>query len=487
MRKIKQRKGVNPDENNRFEQLSLFELCMGDDESSRGSETSEGKKQSIIYHFEGEESRAVEQSGISALSGDQFTLYAGAEGTGNNVSSITGVELDGKITEEGTAFESSQRNNMAVDSDSKSATNQVLERVHLEDERLSTRTKIQYNIEALKTVRQLQKENRTATLPEKEKLARFSGWGGCPHVFNESDTDYTLERKEIKELLTVHEYANAKESTLTSFYTPLNVIDNIYHILERMGFNQGKVIETSMGNGNFFGRMPNDMYVNSTLCGVELDSMSATISRYLYDKVDVENTGFESNSYPNNYFDLAISNVPFGFFQVHDMQERDLNEYHWNIHNYFFAKALKKVRDGGIVAFITSTDTMDGKSDILSYINEKADFLGALRLPSNLFHENGANTDVACDIVFLKRNDEKEINHDALFTQRRYVTEHRQMNDYFVMHPDHVFGRVTEEKGQFDNYVLKVTTDKDKSLQNCFDAVINEFPEGWYYVKKKDS
>ena len=124
---------------------------------------------------------------------------------------------------------------MAVGSDSKSATNQVLERVHLEDERLSTRTKIQYNIEALRIVRQLQKENRTATLPEKEKLARFSGWGGCPHVFNESDTDYTLERKEIKELLTVHEYANAKESTLTSFYTPLNVIDNIYHILERMG------------------------------------------------------------------------------------------------------------------------------------------------------------------------------------------------------------------------------------------------------------
>ena len=241
MRKIKQKKGVNVDESNRFEQLSLFELCMGDDESSRGSETSEGEKQSIIYHFEGEESRAVEQSGISALSGDQFTLHAGAEGTGSNVSSITGVELDGKITEEGTAFESSQRNNMAVDSDSKSATNQVLERVHLEDERLSTRTKIQYNIEALKTVRQLQKENRTATLPEKEKLARFSGWGGCPHVFNESDTDYTLERKEIKELLTVHEYANAKESTLTSFYTPLNVIDNIYRILERMGFNQGRL------------------------------------------------------------------------------------------------------------------------------------------------------------------------------------------------------------------------------------------------------
>lgn len=346
MRKIKQKKGVNVDESNRFEQLSLFELCMGDDESSGSNEAFEGKKQSIIYHFEGEGSRTTEQSGISALSGDQFTLHSGTEGIGNAVSSITGVELDGEITEKGTTFESSQRNNMAVGSDAESITNKVLERVHLEDGRLSTRLKIQYNIEALKIVRQLQKENRTATLPEKEKLARFSGWGGCPHVFNESDTDYTLERKEIKELLTVHEYANAKESTLTSFYTPLNVIDNIYRILERMGFNQGKIIETSMGNGNFFGRMPNDMYVNSTLCGVELDSMSATISRYLYDKVDVENTGFESSSYPNNYFDLAISNVPFGFFQVHDMQERDLNEHHWNIHNYFFAKALRKVRDG---------------------------------------------------------------------------------------------------------------------------------------------
>ena len=479
MRKIK-KKGVNVDENNRFEQLSLFEFFMGDDESSRSSETSEGEKQSVIYHFEGEESGAVEQSGISTLSGDQFTLHSGVEGTGNNVSSITGIELDGEIAEEGAIDESSQRNDMEMGGNIESTSNKVLERVHLEDERLSTRTKIQYNIEALRIVRKLQKENRTATLPEKEKLARFSGWGGCPHVFNESDTDYTLERKEIKELLTVHEYANAKESTLTSFYTPLNVIDNIYRILERMGFNQGRIIETSMGNGNFFGRMPNDMYSSSTLCGVELDSMSATISRYLYDKVDVENTGFENNPYPNNYFDLAISNVPFGFFQVHDMQERDLNEHHWNIHNYFFAKALKKVRNGGVVAFITSTDTMDGKSDILSYINEKSDFLGALRLPSNLFHENGANTDVACDIVFIKRNDEKEVNRDALFTQRRYVTEHRQMNDYFVMHPDHVFGRVTEEKGQFDNYVLKVTTDKDKSLQNYFDAVINDFPEGIY-------
>lgn len=255
MRKIKQKKGVNVDENNRFEQLSLFELCMGDDESSGGSEAFKGEKQSIIYHFEREESGAVEQPGISALSGNQFTLHSGVEGTGNNVSSITGIELDREIAEEGAIDESSQRNDMAVDSDSKSATNQVLERVHLEDERLSTRTKIQYNIEALKIVRQLQKENRTATLPEKEKLARFSGWGGCPHVFNESDTDYTLERKEIKELLSVHEYANAKESTLTSFYTPLNVIDNIYRILERMGFNQGRIIETSMGNGNFFGRL----------------------------------------------------------------------------------------------------------------------------------------------------------------------------------------------------------------------------------------
>lgn len=137
-------KGVNPDESNRFEQLSLFELCMGDDESSGGSETSEGKKQSIIYHFEGEESRAVEQSGISTLSGNQFTLHAGTEGTGNNVSSIAGIELDGKITEEGTTFESSQRNNMAVGPESESTTNQVLERVHLSDERLSTKTKIQY-------------------------------------------------------------------------------------------------------------------------------------------------------------------------------------------------------------------------------------------------------------------------------------------------------------------------------------------------------
>lgn len=180
MRKIKQRKGVNPDENSGFEQLSLFELFMGDDESSRGSETSEGKKQSIIYHFEGEESGAVEQSGIPALSGNQFTLHSGDEGTGNIVSSITGIELDGEIAEEGAIDESSQRNDMEMGGNIESTSNKVLERVHLGDERLSTRTKIQYNIEALRIVRQLQKENRTATLPEKEKLARFSGWGGCP-------------------------------------------------------------------------------------------------------------------------------------------------------------------------------------------------------------------------------------------------------------------------------------------------------------------
>ena len=478
MRKIKGRKGRSSNENNRFEQLSLFELCGGNDESSGSSQSSQRTEQHFIYHFGREES--VERLAVSTASGDQSSLRAGFEGAGDNISNQSGFRLDAEASEEGTVISTGEGDNDGLGEHTQSIPNQALERIRPLDERLSTEQKVQYNIEALQVVRLLQKENRAATLSEKEKLSRFSGWGGCPHVFNEGDLEFAKQRKELKLLLSVQEYANAKEATLTSFYTPLLVIQNMYHILDRLGFKSGKILETSMGNGNFLGMMSNDMYNDSTICGVELDSMSAKIGSYLYDKVDVENTGFENSPYPNNQFDLAISNVPFGFFQVHDMQDRELNEHHWNIHNYFFAKALKKVRDGGIVAFITSTDTMDGNSDILGYINEKADFLGAIRLPSNLFQTNGANTDVASDIIFLKRNDNKKIEKDVIFTQRGYYTPHRKMNDYFTYHPEMVFGHIDEKKGQFDNYVLTVTMDKEKTLQNYFDEVLKYFPKNIY-------
>lgn len=339
------------------------------------------------------------------------------------------------------------------------------------DERLSVKEKITRNIRAIELLSDLEYNEQEANYEEKQMLQLFTGWGGCPQLFNETDTTFQSERTRLKELLSVEEYQNARAATLTSYYTPIEVIENMYEIVQKLGFENGKILDTSTGTGHFFGAMPEQMYEDSDLYGVELDDVTAKIAHQLYTGTHIVNIGFEKAPFPNNQFDLAISNVPFGNYQVFD---REFSQYHFHIHNYFFAKALQKVRNGGLVAFITSTETMDGNSSIMYYINQHADFLGAIRLPNNTFKMNGANTEVSSDIIFLRRNDEKEMDYDASYIQHEVYLGHRKINKYFLENPQMVFGTIEERKNQYGKFELTVRAD-EKSLQEHFSEVIDSF------------
>lgn len=469
----KQKKRVISD-NRTFEQLSLFSSFFG-------GEVSETETENYVYNFSNATTKDIqEEQEINVVQPSVFSFEDEAE---------TIIENEQREEIENETIETEENIELVVSQEDISSNSEKIEeekdepkvetdlRIELDNSKLSTEQKINYNLQAVRKLKQLQREERNASYEEKQILSKYSGWGGCPAFFNETDVTYANERMELKELLTTKQYSKAKESVLTSFYTPLNVIENMYKILDRMGFEHGKIIETSMGTGNFFGMMNENMYLDSDICGIEIDEISASISKFLYEKVDVQNRGFEDNSYPDNHFDLAISNIPFGQFQLHDMQNDELNRHHWNIHNYFFGKALSKVRDGGLIAFITSLDTMDGNSDIREYINERADFLGAIRLPNNLFVQNGANTSVASDIVFLRKNENKEIQFE-IFLQNDMYTEHRRMNQYFVENPQMIFGEVGERKAQFGSYELTIKPQKD--IQEYFDEVIEAFPENIY-------
>lgn len=468
----KRTKGGKKNARNEYEQLSFFDLLANDNTSSI-RETFEGEEQTTLFSLE-DEKLLTEKTRILDI-GNQSALQSGVTGIDTEQSNNT-VATSGIYDGSEKAYGSSEGNDNGLVHATGRNGQKSLSRICLDaesDKRLSVKDKIEQNLQAIRLLSDLRYTNAKATEEEQRIMAGFSGWGGCPHVFNENDNKYMKERSELKELLSVDEYKDAKESTLTSFYTPLNVIDNMYQILDRFGFKEGSILETSLGTGNFIGMMPEDMFDNSDIHGIELDKISSEIASQLYQGTTVVNTGFEKCPYPDNVFDLAISNVPFGNFQLHD---KELNKYHFNIHNYFFAKALQKVRNGGLIAFITSLETMDGNNGVMSYINERADFLGAIRLPNNTFMKNGANTQITADIIFLKRNDDKVIDYDHITTQRIDVTDHRKMNRYFVENPHMVFGTIKEQKNQFGGFEITVVPD-DTPLQERFDSILNEFKE----------
>lgn len=243
---------------------------------------------------------------------------------------------------------------------------------------------------------QIESESRLATPEEQKILSQYVGWGGLADAFDESKSAWAVEYRELKELLSDAEYASARESTLNAHYTSPMIIRSIYEALENMGFEKGNVLEPAMGIGNFFGMLPEKMQ-ESRLYGVELDGITGRIAKQLYPKVDIKITGFEKTDYPNDFFDVAIGNVPFGQYKVADKQY-DKNNF--LIHDYFFAKTLDKVRPGGVVAFVTSKGTMDKKSpEVRKYLAQRAELLGAVRLPNTAFKEN-AGTEVTSDILF---------------------------------------------------------------------------------------
>ena len=313
---------------------------------------------------------------------------------------------------------------------------------HITDDHLGEggpKEKFWRNIKAIATLKQIERENRHATPEEQHLLSQYVGWGGLPDAFDPEKPAWAAEYSELKELLTPEEYAAARASTLNAHYTSPTVIKAIYEAVGRMGFQTGNILEPSCGVGNFFGMLPESM-AGSKLYGVELDSISGRIAQQLYPKADITVAGFETTD-RRDFYDLAVGNVPFGQYQVND---KAYNKLHFNIHNDFFAKALDQVRPGGVVAFVTSRYTMDAKdSTVRRYLAQRAELLGAIRLPNDAFKKN-AGTEVVSDIIFLQKRD-RPLDIAPDWTQTGQIEDGFTINQYFLDHPEMVLGRQEPE------------------------------------------
>ena len=347
---------------------------------------------------------------------------------------------------------------------------------HITDEHLGeggAKQKYARNIEAIKTLFQLEQEHRGATAEEQQVLSQYVGWGGLADAFDPGKDSWAKEYAELKGLLSEDEYAAARSSTLNAHYTSPTVIRSIYDAVERMGFHSGNILEPSMGVGNFFGMLPDSM-ADSRLYGVELDSITGRIAKKLYLQADITVAGFETTD-RRDFYDLAVGNVPFGQYKVND---KAYNKLGFSIHNYFFAKAIDQVRPGGIIAFVTSRYTMDSKdSTARKHMAERADLLGAIRLPNNAFRAN-AGTDVVSDIIFLQKRD-RPIDHEPDWVQLGKTEDGFAINQYFVDHPEMVLGELTTESTQYGREELTVAPIEGTSLADQLAEAVQHI-EGQY-------
>ncbi|MBR0316792.1 MAG: DEAD/DEAH box helicase family protein [Synergistaceae bacterium] len=324
--------------------------------------------------------------------------------------------------------------------------NQLRENYRITDDDLGVggaKTKFKNNVEAIRTLKKIENEYRLATPEEQEILSRYVGWGGISQAFDEKNDDWKKEYAELKELLTEEEYNAARGSTLNAHYTSPMVARSMYETLERMGFSKGNILEPSCGTGNFFGVLPETMN-QSKLYGVELDSITGRIAKQLYQRADITIDGYERAKYPDNFFDVAIGNVPFGGYSVVD-GEHKYNQENFRIHDYFFAKTLDKVRPGGVVAFITSKGTLDKiNPSVRNYLAQRAELLGAVRLPNNAFKGN-AGTEVTADIIFLQKREKlvDDIQADWIYTREN--EDGIRLNNYFAQHPEMILGRMVKD------------------------------------------
>ena len=324
---------------------------------------------------------------------------------------------------------------------------------HITDDDLGVggpKQKFARNIEAIRTLFKLEEEHRGATAEEQQVLSQYVGWGGLADAFDPNKENWSAEYTHLKELLSEDEYAAARASTLNAHYTSPTVIRGIYDAVERMGFRSGNILEPSMGVGNFFGMLPDTMQ-DSRLYGVELDSITGRIAKKLYPQADITVAGFETTD-RRDFYDLAVGNVPFGNYKVND---KAYNKLGFSIHNYFFAKAIDQVRPGGVVAFVTSRYTMDSKdSTARKHMAERADLLGAIRLPNNAFKAN-AGTDVVSDIIFLQKRD-RPADIEPAWVQLGKTEDDFAINQYFVDHPEMILGELTTESTQYGREELTV-------------------------------
>ena len=353
---------------------------------------------------------------------------------------------------------------------------------HITDDDLGVggpKQKFARNIEAIRTLFKLEEEHRGATAEEQQVLSQYVGWGGLADAFDPSKDSWAKEYAELKGLLSEDEYAAARSSTLNAHYTSPTVIRAIYDAVERMGFQSGNILEPSMGVGNFFGMLPTSM-ADSRLYGVELDSITGRIAKKLYPQADITVAGFETTD-RRDFYDLAVGNVPFGQYKVND---KAYNKLGFSIHNYFFAKAIDQVRPGGVVAFVTSRYTMDSKdSTARKHMAERADLLGAIRLPSNAFRAN-AGTDVVSDIIFLQKRD-RPIDHEPDWVQLGKTEDGFAINQYFVDHPEMVLGVLSTESTQYGREELTVAPLEGISLADQLAEAVQHI-EGQYTAAEVD-
>ena len=350
---------------------------------------------------------------------------------------------------------------------------------HITDDHLGEggpKEKYRRNVEAIRTLKAIEVEGRGATEAEQEVLSRYVGWGGLPQVFDQDKEDWHTEYAELKGLLDESEYAAARSSTLNAHYTSPAVIKAVYEALGNFGFQKGNILEPSCGVGNFFGLLPEAM-ADSQLYGVELDSITGRIASLLYPEARIAVRGFEKVHFPNSFFDVAVGNVPFGQYPVNDPA---YNKLGFHIHNYFFAKALDQVRPGGIVAFLTSRYTLDAKDEkVRRYLAQRAELLGAVRLPNNAFKAN-AGTEVVSDIIFLQKRDHL-IDIVPDWVRTRETAEGFTINHYFTAHPEMVLGRAASESTQYghqDYTVLPIEgADLAQQLHEAVGRIHGQIPE----------
>ncbi len=347
---------------------------------------------------------------------------------------------------------------------------------HITDDHLGeggAKQKYARNIEAIRTLFKLEEEHRGATAEEQQVLSQYVGWGGLADAFDPNKENWSAEYTQLKELLSEDEYAAARASTLNAHYTSPTVIRGIYDAVEKMGFRSGNILEPSMGVGNFFGMLPDGM-ADSRLYGVELDSITGRIAKKLYPQADITVAGFETTD-RRDFYDLAVGNVPFGNYKVND---KAYNKLGFSIHNYFFAKAIDQVRPGGIVAFVTSRYTMDSKdSTARKHMAERADLLGAIRLPNNAFRAN-AGTDVVSDIIFLQKRD-RPIDHEPDWVQLGKTEDGFAINQYFVDHSEMILGVLSTESTQYGREELTVAPIEGANLADQLAEAVQHI-EGQY-------
>ena len=333
---------------------------------------------------------------------------------------------------------------------------------HITDDDLGSggpKAKFKANMEAIRLLKELEQEQRLATPEEQEVLSRYVGWGGIPQAFEERNSAWAAEYTQLKGVLTPEEYSAARASTLNAFYTSPTVIKAMYEALGNMGLKQGNILEPSCGVGNFMGLLPESMSAAS-MYGVELDPVSGQIAKQLYQKNRIAVQGFEETSYPDRFFDCVIGNVPFGAYQVSD---RKYDRYHFMIHDYFIAKSLDLVRPGGVVAVVTSSGTMDKQNpEVRQYFANRADLLGAIRLPNNAFQRN-ANTSVVADLLFFQKRDRAAITEPD-WVQLKTTPEGYTVNSYFANHPEMVLGDFTTESTQYGKQEVTVKAKAEADL-----------------------